>query len=179
MRRTGPTAEEATPPARSGGEDGGEGFTSREAAWLSDVPFFTVDSWGRTGFLRPSVFKGAGRGRGRERRYGFADVLRLRIARSLREQGVSVATLRSLLDTLKQVDRELETARYVVVHERAICIRNQKDLAHILTRPETPALSLVLDMREILAFVSDRGRALDSERRRHAVLMGRHSRDGD
>ena len=62
-----------------------EGFTSREAARISGVPFFTVDYWDRSKFLKPSIARSAGRGRGRGRLYSYSDILRLRIARELRE----------------------------------------------------------------------------------------------
>lgn len=149
------------------------GYTSREAARLSGVPFFTVDSWDRSGFLRPTISRGAGRGKGRERMYGHADVLRLRVARALRDQDVSLQTLRALLRKLERVGRSLETARYVVVHEEVICVGSQKDLARVLTRPRAHALSLCLDMREIHAFVEEQSRSLRSDRQRHAHLTGR------
>ena len=44
-----------------------DGFTSREAARISGVPFFTVDYWDRSKFLKPSIARSAGRGRGRGR----------------------------------------------------------------------------------------------------------------
>ena len=38
------------------------GYTSREAARISGVPFFTVDYWDRSRFLKPSIARSAGRG---------------------------------------------------------------------------------------------------------------------
>ncbi len=173
-----PNALDASGKRRVRKADGGGakgGYTSREAAWLSGVPFFTVDSWDRTGFLRPTIAPGAGRGKGRERMYSHADVLRLRIARALRDQDVSLQTLRSLLKKLGKVGHELETARYVVVREEVGCVRSKKDAVQIATRPGAHTLSLLIDMRSILAFVEEHARSLRSERRRHGRLVGRRS----
>ena len=56
-------------------------YTSREAARVSGVPFFTVDYWARTKCLVPSVAKGKGRGKGRQWMYSYDDLVRLRPTR--------------------------------------------------------------------------------------------------
>src|SRR5512134_3077287 len=92
-----------------------QGFTSREAARASGVPFYTVDYWDRSKFLQPSIAASAGRGRGRGRLYSYADIVRLRIARELREQKVSLQTLRHVVKQLGQGGDGLVGARFVFV----------------------------------------------------------------
>ncbi len=48
-------------PSKRGGAT--QAYTSREAEQVSGVPFFTIDYWGRTRFLVPSVAEGNGRGK--------------------------------------------------------------------------------------------------------------------
>src|SRR5437870_3703404 len=92
-----------------------DAFTSTEAAQISGIPFFTVDYWHRNRFLRPAASGRSGRGRGRERIYSYGDILRLRIARELREQEVSLETLRRVLAKLAPHAPRLHEARFVIV----------------------------------------------------------------
>ena len=92
-----------------------EKYTSTEAAHISGVPFFTVDYWHRSRFLQPTVSPGSGRGKGRERMYSYGDILRLRIARELREQEVSLETLRRVVTKLGPCVRTLPDATYVLI----------------------------------------------------------------
>jgi len=140
-------------------------YTSREAARLSGVPFFTVDYWDRSRFLEPTVAKGEGRGKGRERMYSYGDVIRLRIARELREQKVSLETLRAIVRKLAPVTGEIATARYLIVDRKVETARDAAELAHILRRPRRRVFGVLLDLRAVLKTVRERARALALARR--------------
>ena len=57
--------------------------------------------WDRTGFLSPSVALARGAGRGRGRIYSFRDVVALKTAQALREQGISLNQIRSVVAFLQ------------------------------------------------------------------------------
>jgi DNA-binding transcriptional MerR regulator len=132
-----------------------DGYSSREAAQISAVPFFTVDYWDRSKFLKPSIAKSSGRGRGRGRLYSYSDILRLRIARELREQHVSLQTLRHVVKRLREVGDGLDKARYVFVGEDVELVADFEALVTLLrSRPRT--FGFLLDLTEIRRGVAQR-----------------------
>jgi DNA-binding transcriptional MerR regulator len=139
------------------------GYTSREAARLSAVPFFTVDYWDRSKFLKPSIARSHGRGRGRGRLYSYTDILRLRIARELREQHVSLQTLRHVIRRLGEIRAGLEEARYVFVGQKVELLGSFDDLVDVL-RSRTRHFGFLLDLSEIQRGVAKRAARLRSAR---------------
>ena len=146
--------------ARTNGELHGRVFTSREAAIASGVPFFTIDYWGRTRFLVPTVFAGNGRGKGRQRLYSYGDLIRLAIARELRDQRVSLETLRSIVHRLGPHAAELDAARYAVVGRDVELARSDDELLAILRRRGRRTFGVVLDLREVVGAVRERAASL-------------------
>jgi DNA-binding transcriptional MerR regulator len=138
-------------------------YTSREAARVSGVPFFTVDYWDRSKFLRPTIAKGDGRGKGRQRLYSYGDIILLRIARELREQKVSLETLRSIVRKLASGTSELATARYVIVGREVETAKNGAEMMTLLRRPGRRTFGVLLDLRALLETVRERARALEQQ----------------
>jgi DNA-binding transcriptional MerR regulator len=151
----GSKAEPAAPPLPE------RAYTSREAARVSGVPFFTVDYWDRSKFLRPTIAKGDGRGKGRQRMYSYGDIILLRIARELREQKVSLETLRSIVRKLAGCTSELATARYAIVGREVETARNGTEMMAILRRPGRRTFGVLLDLRTLLETVREKARALE------------------
>ena len=67
---------------------GSGGFTAGQAAKVTGLKYATVDYWDRSGFLSPSV--AGAQGKGSDRVYSFQDLIALRVARQLREAGISL-----------------------------------------------------------------------------------------
>jgi DNA-binding transcriptional MerR regulator len=150
--------------ARATPSDPEPAYTSREAAHLSGVPFFTIDYWGRTKFLVPSIAKGRGRGKGRQRMYSYGDVIRLRIARELRDQKVSLETLRAVVQKLAGFARELPKAHFVLVGREVELAASLSELTGILRRPDRCTFGVILDLRALLESVRTGARTLEAER---------------
>jgi DNA-binding transcriptional MerR regulator len=153
-------------------------YTSREAAEVSGVPFFTIDYWARTKFLVPSVAKGQGRGKGRQRMYSYDDLVRLRIARELREQKVSLETLRAIVQRLAGATGELAQARFVLVGREVETAKSTAALMAILRHPGRRTFGVLLDLRVLLKSVRESARALDPGRVR-GRRRGRAARRDD
>jgi DNA-binding transcriptional MerR regulator len=139
-------------------------YTSREAAQVSGVPFFTVDYWGRTKFLIPTVAPGAGRGKGRQRIYSYGDVLRLSIARELRDQKVSLETLRTIIHKLAAVSAELPTSHFVLVGREVEMARSITEMQALLRRAGRRTFGVLLDLRTVTKTVRSRARELAADR---------------
>ena len=124
-------------------------------ARVSGVPFFTVDYWDRSKFLRPSIARSTGRGKGRGRLYSYADALRLRIARELREQHVSLLTLRYVVKRLGERAEDLIDARYVLVGRKIELASTFEDLVGLL-KTRGSSFGFLLDLAEIQRGVAER-----------------------
>ena len=148
------------------------GFTSREAARIADVPFFTVDYWDRSKFLKPSIALSTGRGRGRGRLYSYSDALRLRIARELREQHVSLQTLRHVVRRLGERAEDLKGARYVFVGEKIELAESFEALMRIV-RAHGRTFGFLLDLGQIQRGVAQRAAKLRGRRRTAAERLAR------
>lgn len=139
-------------------------YTSREAAQVSGVPFFTVDYWDRTRFLVPTVSAGQGRGKGRQRMYSYGDIVRLRIARELRDQKVSLETLRAIVKKLAPATPRLAEAAWVLVGSKVEIARDQPALTALLAKPRRQPFGVLLDLRGLLEGVGRRAASLGRAR---------------
>ena len=76
-----------------------DSFSTGDAVRITGVSFRNIDYWARTKFIVPSIAEA--QGTGTERRYSFSDLLALRVARELREAGVSTQSLRRVVEFLR------------------------------------------------------------------------------
>ena len=143
-------------------------YTSREAAEVTEVPFFTIDYWGRTRFLTPTVAKGRGRGKGRQRMYSYGDLIRIRIARELREEAVSLESLRSIIHKLGPIGDELADARFVLIGRAAKVSSSRAELLDTLSRSGRRMFGVLLDLRTLNRTMRDNARQLEARRRQRA-----------
>src|ERR1035441_10167197 len=94
---------------------GTDSFSTGDAVRITGVSFRNIDYWARTKFIVPSIAEA--QGAGTERRYSFSDLLALRVARELREAGVSTQSLRRVVDflrTKKGLTQPLAECRLIV-----------------------------------------------------------------
>ena len=83
-----------------------EGINARTASQITGVSYRQLDHWDRTHFLKPS-FQEA-KGTGSSRLYSFLDLIQLRVAKALREKGISLQKIRKSLTYLKTHDPSIE-----------------------------------------------------------------------
>ena len=74
-------------------------FLTGEASRLTGVSHRTIDFWAKSKLIVPSIADA--NGTGSDRLYSFDDLVLLRVARSLREVGVSTKFLRAALAHIK------------------------------------------------------------------------------
>jgi DNA-binding transcriptional MerR regulator len=116
--------------------------------------------------LVPTVAEGRGRGKGRQRMYSYGDLIRMRIARELREQKVSLETLRTIVQRLAPVGRKLASAHFVLVGREVEVAGSKAELMAILSRPRRRTFGVLLDLREILETVRENARLVAAGPRR-------------
>jgi DNA-binding transcriptional MerR regulator len=76
-----------------------QGFRAPEVCKLVGISYRQLDYWARTDLLKPSLEDA--RGSGTQRRYSFADVVRLRVVKRLLDAGMSLKRIRQAMDTLR------------------------------------------------------------------------------
>jgi DNA-binding transcriptional MerR regulator len=77
-------------------------FSFGQVAALSDIKPRTLDHWAATGFLAPSIK--AAVGTGTRRVYSFSDVVAARAAKALRSAGISLQSLRKVVQELRRTE---------------------------------------------------------------------------
>ena len=81
-------------------------FNAKTACRISGLSYRQIDHWDRTHFIKPSLQEA--RGTGSARLYTLVDLIQLRVARTLREKGVSLQKIRRCVTYLKKHAPEVE-----------------------------------------------------------------------
>jgi len=76
------------------------GFGTKTVKALTGVSRMQLQHWDRTGVVRPSLKTGAGKGSRRE--YSFRDLVQLKVAKRLRDEGISLQKIRKALSFLRK-----------------------------------------------------------------------------
>jgi DNA-binding transcriptional MerR regulator len=123
-----------------------DGWTAPHAARLTGLGYARLDNWDRSGFLSPSLV--AASGKGRTRRYSFRDLVALRVARELRDAGVTLQGLRKVVAELRareSVEQPLAST-WLVTDGRDVFIRRGDEVMSVLQRPGQQCLTFVVDL---------------------------------
>ncbi|MBI5569148.1 MAG: MerR family transcriptional regulator [Desulfomonile tiedjei] len=76
------------------------GFGAKVVKDITGVSRMQLQHWDRTAIVRPSIRIGAGKGSRRE--YSFKDLVQLKVAKRLREEGISLQKIRKALEYLRK-----------------------------------------------------------------------------
>ncbi|HMK37659.1 MAG TPA: MerR family transcriptional regulator [Desulfomonilaceae bacterium] len=76
------------------------GFGAKVVKDITGVSRMQLQHWDRTGIVRPSIKIGAGKGSRRE--YSFKDLVQLKVAKRLRDEGISLQKIRKALEYLRK-----------------------------------------------------------------------------
>jgi predicted RNase H-like HicB family nuclease len=83
-----------------------KGVNAKTASRIAGVSYRQLDYWDRTHLIKPSLQEA--KGIGSSRFYAFIDLVQLRVARVLREKGISLQKIRKCLTHLKKHAPEVE-----------------------------------------------------------------------
>jgi DNA-binding transcriptional MerR regulator len=78
----------------------GMGFGAKVVKELTGVSRMQLQHWDKTGIVKPSRRIGIGKGSRRE--YSFRDLVQLKVAKRLREEGISLQKIRKALEYLRR-----------------------------------------------------------------------------
>jgi DNA-binding transcriptional MerR regulator len=124
-----------------------ESFSAGEAARITGVTYRNIDHWARTKFIAPSISDA--NGTGTERKYAFDDLVALRVARELRQAGVSTRALRQVVTFLREkceVRNPLAESKLVVVGSDVQLVKGCEGLESLLAKPGQSVFAFMLDL---------------------------------
>jgi len=124
-----------------------DSFSTGDAVRVTGVSFRNIDYWARTKFIVPSIAEA--KGTGTERRYSFSDLLALRVARELREAGISTQSLRRVVDFLrdrKGLTNPLAECRLIVTGSDVQVATSRDKIMSALLRPGQTSFAFVFDL---------------------------------
>ena len=82
-------------------------FNSKAVSRIIGIPTRVIDYWDRTNFVKPSISEASGYGS--VRLYSFTDLIQFKVAKFLRDQGLSLQKIRKSLNYLRKHLHEMET----------------------------------------------------------------------
>ncbi len=102
-------------------------FNSKGVSKIIEIPARVIDYWDRSNFIKPSIKEASGYGS--VRLYSFSDLIQFRVAKFLRDQGVSLQKIRKSLNFLRkhlpEVENPLTELRFLTDGETIFVLTNR------------------------------------------------------
>ena len=126
-------------------------YSGKKAAEIVGISYRQLDYWARTDLVRPSVADAAGSGS--RRQYAYADLLELKVIKSMLDAGIKLESVRTAFVYLRdQLGEDIASARLVIGGGKAILVRDDDELLDVINSGQlvmTSLLSLDGVQREI------------------------------
>jgi len=104
-----------------------DSFNSKTVSRILGIPLRVVDYWDRTNFIKPSVHEASGYGS--MRLYSFTDLIQFKVAKFLRDQGLSLQKIRKSLNYLRkhlpEIEKPLVQLRFLTNGETIFILTNK------------------------------------------------------
>ena len=102
-------------------------FNSKTVSRILGIPLRVIDYWDRTNFIKPSVNEASGYGS--MRLYSFTDLIQFKVAKFLRDQGLSLQKIRKSLNFLRkhlpEIEKPLAQLRFLTDGETIFVLTNK------------------------------------------------------
>jgi predicted RNase H-like HicB family nuclease len=102
-------------------------FNSKMLSKIIGIPLRIIDYWDRTNFIKPSVHEASGYGS--MRLYSFTDLIQFKVAKFLRDQGLSLQKIRKILNYLRkhlpEIEKPLVQLRFLTDGETIFVLTNK------------------------------------------------------
>jgi predicted RNase H-like HicB family nuclease len=102
-------------------------FSSKTVSRIIGIPTRVIDYWDRTNFIKPSISEASGYGS--VRLYSFADLIQFKMAKFLRDKGLSLQKIRKSLNYLRkhlpEVEKPLAQLRFLTDGETIFVLTNK------------------------------------------------------
>jgi len=102
-------------------------FSSKTVSRIIGIPARVIDYWDRTNFIKPSISEASGYGS--VRLYSFTDLIQFKVAKFLRDRGLSLQKIRKSLNYLRkhlpEVEKPLAQLRFLTDAETIFVLTNK------------------------------------------------------
>ncbi len=113
------------------GVSGDEGFSGKVAATVVGITYRQLDYWARTDLVRPSLSDATGSGS--RRRYGYRDLLELKVIKTLLDAGIKLEQVREVFRYLRDELREdVVSANLVITGTSSVLVRDGEEIIDLL-----------------------------------------------
>jgi len=109
----------------------GSGYSGRRTAEIVGITYRQLDYWARTDLIRPSLLDAAGSGS--RRLYSYADLLELKVVKSLLDSGIKLEQVRQVFTFVReQLGGDVATANIVINGRRSVLVHTGDELIDAL-----------------------------------------------
>ena len=138
----------------------GPGYLIGTVEKVTGVDKMTLNFWARTNFVPPSIQDSAGKGT--FRRWSFEDIVAIRTAKHLRDQGLSLQKLRRVADFLGDITsmRQPLASAWLIVQGEDVFLTDGQGVVSLLEQPGQMAVpAVVLNLESVRGDVERRLKA--------------------
>jgi DNA-binding transcriptional MerR regulator len=108
-----------------------DGYRGPQVCKIVGITYRQLDYWARTDLIRPSLADA--KGSGSQRRYGYRDLLELKVIKSLLDAGISLQSARRAIEYLREnLGEEIATANLVLNGAGSVLARTGEEIVDIL-----------------------------------------------
>lgn len=118
-----------------------EGFTGPQTAELVGISYRQLDHWTTKGLIRSSLADATGSGS--RRRYSYSDLVELKFAKKMRDQGVDLKSIARAFDYLRdQLGGEVASAN-IVISGGDVLLVDEDQVLSLLRQGQTAMLTVL------------------------------------
>lgn len=122
-----------------------EGYSGRRTAEIVGITYRQLDYWARTDLIRPTLLDAAGSGS--RRLYSYADLLELKVVKSLLDSGIKLEQVRQVFIFVReQLGGDVATANIVINGRRSVLVHTGDELIDALKQGQGVLAVLPLGM---------------------------------
>ena len=108
-----------------------QSFSGKRTAEIVGITYRQLDYWARTDLVRPSVSDASGSGS--RRRYGYQDLLELKVIKTLLDSGIRLEMVREAFSFLReQLGEDIASANLVINGSKSVVAHSGQELIDIL-----------------------------------------------
>jgi len=163
-----------------------DSFNSKTVSKILGIPIRVIDYWDRTNFIKPSIHEASGYGS--MRLYSFTDLIQFKVAKFLRDQGLSLQKIRKSLNYLRkhlpEIEKPLAQLRFLTDGETIFVLTNKdRDIIDTLKKGQyifaIAIGELINDLKgKTSKMTTDRAYTVNVSKRRFKVILHPDLEDG-
>lgn len=150
-------------------------FNTKIVSKLIGLTLRQIDYWDRTHFIKPSIREASGYGS--VRLYSFPDLVSLKVAKTLKDQGLSLQKIRKSINYLKKnfpdIKRPLAELKFVTDGKSIFILTKNKNMV-LDTLSKGQLVMTVVALGQIIEELKDNVEKISQDRKYKVKVMGKN-----